>query len=97
MLKVSEILLCIPFKRRFVLFSFICVQECDLSAGALRCQKRVLNPPELELQATMSHLTWVLANRLGPPEQQVLSATEPSFQPPQVKKKIFKVFPFIIK
>lgn len=58
MLKVSEILLCIPFKRRFVLFSFICVQECDLSADALRCQKRVLNPLELELQATVSRLTW---------------------------------------
>ena len=36
-----------------------------VSASACRIQERVLDPLELELQAVVSHLMWVLRTELG--------------------------------
>lgn len=36
-----------------------------MSAGAHRGEKRVLDPLELDLQATVSYPTWVLGTKLG--------------------------------
>lgn len=45
-----------------------------VSACALGGQKRVPDPPELELQAVVSHLTWVLRTilRVSAEEESIL-------------------------
>lgn len=42
----------------------MCVFVQHIHAGAHRIQKRVLDPLELELQAVVSHVTWVQGTKL---------------------------------
>lgn len=42
----------------------MCEHVCYLCIGAIRDQKRVLDPPDLELQEDISHLVWIMATKL---------------------------------
>lgn len=47
---------------RLFVYAQVCVCVCgvDIFAGAYWDQKKVTHPPELELQAPVSQLTWIL-------------------------------------
>lgn len=46
------------------IFMCMCEHVCYLCIGAIRDQKRVLDPPDLELQEDISHLVWIMATKL---------------------------------
>lgn len=52
------------------LCKYVCASErmhvCHVNAGACEQQRMASNPPELEVQVLVNHLTWVLELNLGP-------------------------------
>jgi hypothetical protein len=49
------------------MYVFMCVCSCHICVHAHRCQKRELDPLELELQAVVSYLICMLRTELSPP------------------------------
>lgn len=62
---------------RFILFLCICLCVCMYTCvcTAPRGQNRVLNALELELQAVVNHLTWVLGKNSGALQEQCVLLT----------------------